>query len=125
VLFDHVGAIVLFVALMCIVAPLSFGVDFNWDPTVFVVMAIGLLLLMLMWPLERWVAQSRRRLPILHLDLFRDMSFVVGLGAIYFFTFSNLSFYLVLTLYLQLGLGLSPLSSGLTVLPLALTFAVI
>lgn len=122
--FDYSGAALLFVSLMCIVAPLSFGADFNWDPAVFAVMAIGLMLLMLLWPLQQRVEQSQR-LPILHLDLFRDSSFVFGLGAVYFFTFSNLSFYLVLTLYLQLGLGLSPLGSGLTVLPLALTFALV
>lgn len=123
--FDYVGAIVLFVALVSIVAPLSFGVDFNWTPGVFIGMAIGVSLLISLWPLEQWVTRRRRRLPILHLDLFQDTSFVLGLGAIYFFTFANLSFYLVLTLYLQLGLALSPLATGLTVLPLALTFALV
>jgi len=123
--FDYVGAAVLFVALVSIVAPLSFGADFDWAPGVFIGMAIGLALLISMWPLERRVARAGRRLPILHLDLLQDTSFALGLGAVYFFTFANLSFYLILTLYLQLGLALSPLATGLTVLPLALTFAVV
>src|SRR5690606_17542667 len=91
----------------------------------FIGMAIGLVLLMCMWPLEQWVGRRQRRLPIVHLNLLQDTNFVLGLGAVYFFTFANLSFYLVLTLYLQLVLALSPLATGFTVLPLALTFAAV
>src|SRR5690606_9208712 len=57
--FDYAGAAVLFLALVCIVAPLSFGADFNWAPGVFIGMAIGLVLLMCMWPLEQWVGRRQ------------------------------------------------------------------
>src|SRR5262249_29697408 len=57
-----------------------------------------------------------------HLDLLQDGSFVTGLLAVFFFTFANISFYLVLTLYMQLGLGFSPLQSGTTVMPLAIAY---
>src|SRR5262249_61552541 len=59
------------------------------------------------------------------LDLLADASFVIGLLAVFFFTFANISFYLVLTLYMQLGLKFSALQSGSTVLPLALAFALV
>src|SRR5262249_34823364 len=59
------------------------------------------------------------------LDLLQDASFVIGLLAVFFFTFANISFYLVLTLYMQLGLKFSTLQSGSAVLPLALGFALV
>jgi predicted MFS family arabinose efflux permease len=47
-----------------------------------------------------------------------------GLAAVFFFFFANLSFYLVMTMYVQKGLQVPPLQAGLVFLPLALTFVV-
>ena len=47
-----------------------------------------------------------------------------GLAAAFFFFFANLSFYLVMTIYMQKGLHIPPLQAGLVFLPLALTFVV-
>lgn len=98
------------------------GADWDWSPWLFAVIAIGLLLLAAMWPLQRWI-ERHEGLPLVHLDLLRDPSFRTGLAAVFFFTFANISFYLVLTLHLQLALNFSPLRSGSTVLPLAIAFA--
>jgi EmrB/QacA subfamily drug resistance transporter len=122
---DTIGAAVLLVALLCLIGPLLLGADLGWAPWLFAAMAGGLGLLALMWPLERWVERRRGGLPLVHLDLLHDRSFVAGLLAVFCFTFANISFYLVLTLYMQLGLGFSPLQSGSTVLPLAVAFAVV
>jgi len=46
------------------------------------------------------------------------------MGATFCFFAGNLSFYFVLTLYMQNGLGLSPFDAALTVMPLALAFVV-
>jgi EmrB/QacA subfamily drug resistance transporter len=121
---DTVGAAVLLVALLCLVAPLLLGADLGWAPWLFAVMASGVILLALMWPLERWVERCRG-LPLVHLGLLHDASFVTGLLAVLFFTFANISFYLVLTLYMQLGLKFTALQSGSTVLPLAVAFALV
>jgi predicted MFS family arabinose efflux permease len=121
---DIIGAAVLLVALLCIIGPLLLGPDLEWAPWLSAVIAAGLLMLILMWPLERWVERHRKGLPLIHLDLLQDKSFATGLVAIFFFTFANISFYLVMTLYMQLGLGFSPLQSGTAVLPLAIGFAV-
>ena len=120
---DLIGASILLVALLCVLGPLLLGGEFDWAPWLFAVIAAGLLLLAAMWPLERWVERSRRGLPLIHLDLLRDRGFATGLAAVFCFTFANISFYLVLTLYLQLALHLPPLQSGSTVLPLAIAFA--
>ena len=122
---DLVGAGVLLVALLGLLGPLLLGADLAWAPWLFAVMACGLALLALMWPLERWVERRGKGLPLVHLALLQDRSFAIGLAAVFFFTFANISFYLVMTLYMQLGLGFTPLQSGSTVLPLAIAFAAV
>ena len=47
-----------------------------------------------------------------------------GLVAVFFFFFANLSFYLVMTMFMQNGLQIPPLQAGLVFLPLALTFVI-
>jgi MFS family permease len=73
--------------------------------------------------LERAVAQ-KGGLPLVDLTLLSDRAFVRGLVAAFCFFFANLSFYLIITLFLQNGLGLNPLEASYAVLPLALAFVV-
>ena len=120
---DLIGAVVLLVALLCLIGPLLLGDDAGWAWWLFAVMAAGALLLVSMWPLERWVEHDHNGLPLVHLDLLRDRGFAIGLLAVFFFTFANISFYLMMTLYMQLALHFSPLQSGSAVLPLAIGFA--
>ena len=47
-----------------------------------------------------------------------------GLVAAFFFFFANLSFYLVMTMYMQTALRIPPVQAGLVFVPLALTFVV-
>ena len=120
---DVIGAGVLLIALLCVLGPLVLGADLGWPAWLFAVIAAGVLLLVAMWPLERWVERRRNGLPLVHLDTLRDRGFATSLTAVFSFTFANLSFYLVITLYLQLGLGLAALQAGSIVLPLAIAFA--
>jgi MFS family permease len=120
---DIVGAGILLVALLCLIGPMLLGADLKWTPWLFAVMAAGLALLASMWPIERRI--ERNGLPLVNVDLLRDRSFVTGLCAVFFFTSANISFYLVMTLYMQLGLGFSPLQSGAAVMPLAIAFALV
>ena len=120
---DLIGAAVLLIALLCVLGPLVLGADLGWPAWLIAMMAAGMLSLVLMWPLERWVERRRNGLPLVHLDTLRDRGFVTSLAAVFCFTFANLSFYLVMTLCLQLGLGLPALQAGSIVLPLAVAFA--
>jgi predicted MFS family arabinose efflux permease len=47
-----------------------------------------------------------------------------GLGAAFFFFCANLSFYLIMTIFMQKALQIPPLRAGLVFVPLALTFVV-
>jgi len=120
---DGVGAGVLFAGLLGLIGPLLFGRDLHWAPWLWLVMATGLALLAVFLRVEHAVAR-RGGMPVIDLALLSDRAFTRGLGAAFFFYFANLSFYLVMTLYMQQGLGIPPLEGGMVFVPLALAFVV-
>jgi MFS family permease len=120
---DISGAIVLFAGLLCLIGPLLFGHDVNWAPWLWLVMAAGVAILAAFLRLERAVAK-RGGMPLIDLALLSDNAFMRGLGAAFFFFFANLSFYLVMTMFMQKALKIPPLQAGLVFLPLALTFVI-
>jgi len=107
---DVPGAVVLFAGLLCLIGPLLFGHDVHWRH------GSG-------WSwrrlrhraaflrLERAVA-SRGGMPLIDLALLSDAAFMRGLFAAFFFFFANLSFYLVMTMFMQRGLQIPPLQAG-------------
>jgi MFS family permease len=120
---DIPGAIVLFAGLLCLIGPLLFGHDLHWSPLTWLVMAAGVGIVAAFLRLERAVAR-RGGMPLIDLALLSDAAFMRGLAAVFFFFFANLSFYLVMTIYMQKGLQIPPLQAGLVFLPLALTFVI-
>lgn len=120
---DIPGAIVLFLGMLCMIGPLLFGHDLHWSPAVWLVMAVGIVIVAGFLHLERVVAR-RGGMPLIDLSLLADRAFMRGLAAVFFFFFANLSFYLVMTVYMQKGLHIPPLEAGLAFLPLALTFVI-
>jgi predicted MFS family arabinose efflux permease len=63
-------------------------------------------------------------MPLIDLALLTDAAFMRGLLAAFFFFFANLSFYLVMTMFMQKGLHIPPLHAGLVFVPLALAFVI-
>jgi EmrB/QacA subfamily drug resistance transporter len=120
---DIPGAIALFLGLLCLIGPLLFGRDLHWSPPTWLVMAAGAGIVAAFLRLERAVAR-RGGMPLIDLSLLSDAAFMRGLIAVFFFFFANLSFYLVMTMYMQKGLQIPPLQAGLVFLPLALTFVI-
>lgn len=120
---DLPGAIVLFLGLLCLIGPLLFGHDLHWSPWVWLAMAAGVAIIVAFVKLERAVAR-RGGMPLIDLALLSDAAFMRGLAAVFFFFFANLSFYLVMTMFMQRSLHIPPLQAGLVFLPLALTFVI-
>ncbi|MEH2564450.1 MFS transporter [Bradyrhizobium sp. AZCC 2289] len=120
---DMSGAIVLFTGLLCLIGPLLFGHDVHWSPWVWLVMASGVAIIAGFLRLERSVAR-RGGMPLIDLALLSDLAFMRGLVAVFFFFFANLSFYLLMTMFMQRGLQIPPLHAGLVFVPLALTFVI-
>jgi EmrB/QacA subfamily drug resistance transporter len=120
---DMTGAAVLFVGLGCLVGPLLFGRDVHWSRWVWEVMVLGAAIVVGFVALERVIA-AKGGLPLIDLALLADRAFTRGLAATFLFFFANLSFYLVMTLFMQNGLGIAPVTAGLALMPLALGFVV-
>ena len=121
---DMAGASTLFLSLLALLGPIVLGPDLGWPMWLGWVFAVGGILLAVFVKVERRLVM-RGGLPLISVDLLQDRATMTGFLTVLCFTFANLAFYLVLTFYLQLGLGFSPLQSGTVVLPLALTFAVV
>jgi MFS family permease len=120
---DLAGALLLFSGLLGLIGPLLFGREAGWPPSLWAAMAGGAACLVGFVAWERALA-ARGGAPLVAPALLVDGPFTRGLLAVFCFFFANLSFYLVMTLYLQSALGLSPLAAGCMVLPLALAFVV-
>ena len=120
---DIPGAIVLFLGLLCLIGPLLFGHDVQWSASVWLAMAAGVAILFGFLKLERTIA-ARGGMPLIDLSLLSDAAFMRGLAAVFFFFFANLSFYLVMTIFMQRALHIPPLQAGLVFVPLALTFVI-
>jgi predicted MFS family arabinose efflux permease len=86
-------------------------------------MVAGVAILFGFVKLERAVAR-RGGMPLIDLSLLSDAAFMRGLAAVFFFFFANLSFYLVMTVYMQRALLIPPLQAGLVFVPLALAFVI-
>jgi predicted MFS family arabinose efflux permease len=120
---DISGAIVLFAGLLCLIGPLSFGHDVHWSPLVWLVMAAGAAIIAAFLRLERSVANNGG-MPLIDLALLSDAAFMRGLCATFFFFFANLSFYLIMTMFMQKALHIPPLRAGAVFLPLTLAFVI-
>jgi MFS family permease len=120
---DIPGAIVLFAGLLCLIGPLLFGHDVHWAAWIWLVMAAGVAIVAGFLKLERRVA-ARGGMPLIDLALLADRAFMRGLAAVFFFFFANLSFYLVITMFMQKALHIPPLQAGLVFLPLAFAFVI-
>jgi MFS family permease len=114
---DIPGVALLTVTATLLVLPLVAGRTLHWPLWCWICLALvpgGT------WALITCERRAKRhRQPLIDLDLFRSRDFSVGLlfNATLFATFS--SFFFVLGLYLQDGRGDSPLSAGLSFVPLA------
>ena len=118
---DVPGAVVLFTGLLCLIGPLLFGHDAHWASWIWLVMAAGGAIMAAFLRLEHVVA-GRGGMPLIDLALLSDAAFTRGLFATFFFFSANLSFYLVMTIFMQRGLHIPPLRAGLVFVPLALAF---
>ena len=102
---DLQGAVVLFVGLLGLIVPLMFGRELGWPWWMWIAVAAGSAVLVGFVHHQRRV-ERRGGMPLIDLALLEDRIFVAGMGATFCFFLGNLSFYFVLTLYIQNGLAL-------------------
>ncbi|MFD9430301.1 MFS transporter [Streptomyces sp. NPDC060002] len=116
---DVVGVLLVTLGLLMLLYPLTRGRELDWPVWGYVSMAgsIGVF--------GALVAYERRKgardgSPLIELSLFRVRSFAAGVAVQTVFGVGLGVFFLVWTLYMQTGLGWSPLRAGLTGVPFSL-----
>jgi EmrB/QacA subfamily drug resistance transporter len=120
---DLVGVAIVVAAMLLLMYPLIQGRELGWSPWTFAAMAASLpAFLIFAWS---QVAKDRRDgSPLVVPRLFAHRSFVAGLmlSGVFFAVIAG--FFLILTLFLQVGLGYDVLTAGLTGIPFSLGVSV-
>ena len=116
---DPAGVGLITAALLLLLFPLVQGRQLGWPTWTFVSMAASVPVFALFVWYEQ-VKSRRDGSPLVPLRLFRDRGFSAGMAIAVTFFLGIASYGLVLTLFLQLGLGFTPLHAGLTFLPFSL-----
>jgi EmrB/QacA subfamily drug resistance transporter len=116
---DLAGVVLASAGLLMLLYPLTQGRESGWPVWGFVSMAASPVVLALFVRYER-VKTRRDGSPLVELSLFRVKSFAAGIGVQLVFGTVIGIFFLVNTLYLQVGFGWSPLRAGLSGVPFAL-----
>ncbi|MHA4819786.1 MFS transporter [Streptomyces aculeolatus] len=120
---DLRGVLLATAGLLMLLYPITMGHENDWPAWGFVSMAASLPVF------AAFVAYQKRKqrtdgAPLVELSLFRVKSFAAGIGVQLAFSTGLGIFFLVWTLYMQLGLGWSALHAGLTGLPFSLACSV-
>lgn len=116
---DLVGTALATAGLLMLLYPLTQGRESGWPLWGFVSMALSPVVLALFVRYERAKARKDGS-PLVELSLFRVRTFAAGAGVQLTFGAVSGLFFLMWTLYMQLGLGWGPLHAGLTGVPFSL-----
>jgi EmrB/QacA subfamily drug resistance transporter len=116
---DPVGVGLISAALLLLLYPLVEGRQLGWPAWTFASMAAAVPVLAAFIGYER-IKQRRDGSPLVPPSLFRERGFSAGMAIAIAFFLGIASFGLVLTLFLQVGLGFTPLHAGLTFLPFSI-----
>jgi EmrB/QacA subfamily drug resistance transporter len=112
---DLPGVVLLSGALGALVYPLVEGRETGWPPHLLALLALSPLAMAAFLLVERRLA-ARGGAPLVDIGLFRQRGFAIGVAmALLYYMLS--AFYLTISIYLQSGLGLSPIGSSLRIMP--------
>jgi EmrB/QacA subfamily drug resistance transporter len=117
---DTVGAALLGTGLFLLVLPLVIGRDQGWPAWSFACIVVSPLFLVAFAAYEG----RRTRDPLIDIKLFRQRPFSLGLVACLVFFTGIPSFFMILLLTLQQGLGYSPVKAGAVTLGFAAALAI-
>ena len=120
---DLVGVALVVLAMLLLMYPLIEGRELDWPVWAFASMAISLVVFVLFAVSQIW-KEKRGGSPLVVPHLFRQRSFVAGIVLSGSFYAIVVAFFLILTLFLQVGLGYSVLEAGLTGIPFSIGVSV-
>lgn len=120
---DLAGAGLITLGLVAVILPLVEGREQGWPLWSFLCLAASLPILLLFAAYQRRLV-SRDQAPLIHPALFTERAFTVGILAVLVFFAGMASYFLVMAIYLQQGLGLSPIGAGAVFSVLGIGFIV-
>ncbi|MFG2370900.1 MFS transporter [Streptomyces sp. NPDC048504] len=120
---DLVGVTLVTLGLLMLLYPLTRGDELGWPAWGFVSMSGSIGVFSALVAYEKRKA-SRDGSPLVELSLFEVKSFAAGIAVQTVFGIGLGIFFLVWTLYMQIGLGWSPLRAGLTGVPFSIAVSV-
>ncbi|MGA7206667.1 MAG: MFS transporter [Specibacter sp.] len=113
---DLSGVVVLAVGMLSILYPLTMGREDGWPLWTFLMMAFGLLVLV-GFVLLQHREEKHGGEPLVPVSMFKSRSFAAGIVMMFLFFIPMNGFFLIQTLFLQLGLEYPILRAGLTMIP--------
>ncbi|MHA5050226.1 MFS transporter [Streptomyces sp. SD15] len=116
---DLVGVALVTLGLLMLLYPLTRGRELGWPLWGYAMMAGALVVFVALVAYERRKT-ARDGSPLVELSLFKVKSFAAGIAVQTVFGLGLGIFFLVWTLYMQFGLGWSPLRAGLTGVPFSI-----
>ncbi|MFH8615095.1 MFS transporter [Streptomyces sp. NPDC017979] len=121
---DLVGVVLVTGAMLMLVYPLTRGRELGWPVWGYACMAGSVVVFGALVAYERYKSRKDGS-PLIELSLFSVKSFAAGIAVQLVFGIVLGVFFLVWTLYMQMGLGWGPLRAGLTGVPfsIAVSFA--
>ncbi len=120
---DLAGVAAATVGLLTLVFPLVVGRELGWPAWTWPSLAVAAMAAAAFVLRERRLT-GRAGSPLVPLDLFRVRGVALGLVMTLVFYSGQVPLFLLLSLYLQLGLRLSPMTAGLVLVPVAIGFSV-
>ncbi|MFF2779885.1 MFS transporter [Streptomyces sp. NPDC058052] len=120
---DLVGVVLVTAALLLLIYPLTRGRELDWPLWGHLMMAASPVVFAVLVAYERYKTKKDGS-PLVELSLFRVKSFAAGIAVQLTFGIVLGIFFLVWTLYMQLGLGWTALHAGLTGVPFSIAVSV-
>lgn len=119
---DPIGVGLAVTGILLLVFPLIEGRQLGWPAWSFVLMALSPVVLAVFVVYERRHGEDAAMMPM---RLFADRGFVGGVTIQFLFAGSINSFFLILALYVQTGLGFSAIAAGVLTLPFSVGAVVV
>ena len=121
---DLSGVVILAVGMLAVLYPLTMGREEGWPLWTFLTMAFGLLVMVGFVLLQRREEKNGGE-PLVAVSLFKGRAFAAGIAMMFLFFIPMNGFFLIQTLFLQLGLEYPILKAGLTMIPFSIMVPVL
>jgi EmrB/QacA subfamily drug resistance transporter len=120
---DITGTILIMITLLLLVFPLIEGRELGWPIWTYIMMAASIPLLVI-FAYQQKARDKKDGSPLVIPILFKQRTFGIGMTINLIFEMVMIGFFLTFGLFLQIGIGYSPLHAALTGIPLAVGIAV-